>query len=85
MSIKKKKKRTEYLSYIEDTVKHRPKLIKLAQEASRKAIKEAKAHDVAITYFDGKSIIREQPDGSKEVIDRVEEPHTPYVSKHASS
>ncbi|GEM_PF-1971472 len=80
-----KKKKTDYLTYIEDTPKHRPRLIKLAEAASRKAIKEAKANDVAITYFDGESIICEQPDGSKEVIDKVGESHTPYVSKHASS
>jgi len=85
MSEKKRKKRTEYLSYIEDTPKHHHKLEKLAQEASRKAIEEAKANNIAITYFDGESIICEQPDGSKEVVGKVEEPHTPYVSKNASS
>ncbi len=42
-----------------------------AVKASERAIKEAKAHGVSITYLSGSDIIEEAPDGSKVVIDTI--------------
>lgn len=43
-------------------------LTRLAQEASRKAIKEAFQAGVAIHYIAEGKIVREYPDGKKEII-----------------
>ena len=69
-----KKKKTDYLSYIEETKKHYGKLEKLASDATKKAIQDAKAKDLYITYQEGKKVVREYSDGRKEVIGEVEEP-----------
>lgn len=72
--MSQRKKKTDYLSYIEDTKKHYPKLEKIASDATRKAICAAKAQDLFITYQEGKQIVREHRDGTREVIGQVAEP-----------
>ncbi|MCF8462161.1 MAG: hypothetical protein K9G46_15675 [Flavobacteriales bacterium] len=72
-----KKKRTDYLTYIEETPIHWDKLDKLAKVASREAVKESKSQNVAITYLENEKIIREYPNGRKEVIGEVAEPEMP--------
>ena len=46
-------------------------LSKMAAQASRRAIKEAKGHKISITYLSGTNIIRESFDGKKEIIKEI--------------
>ena len=69
-----RKKRTEYLSYIEETRKHLTTLQKVASQATRKAIRLAKSKNLFITYQEGNNIIREYKNGGKEVIGIITEP-----------
>jgi len=46
-------------------------LSKMAARASRRAIKEAKDHEISITYLEGNNIIRESFDGKKEIIKEI--------------
>jgi len=71
MSKAAKKKRTEYLSYIEETEKHTPKLIQVARKATRNAVKESRSLGVPITYLEGNSVIREESGGTKKVIEII--------------
>ena len=72
--MSQRKKKTDYLSYIEDTKKHYPKLEKIASDATRRAIGAAKAQDLFITYQEGEQIVREHRDGTREVIGQVTKP-----------
>ena len=58
------KKKTSYFSYLEDTKKHHIKIAKIAAKGVKKAIINAKNHNLDITYLKGKNIIVESPDGS---------------------
>ena len=69
-----RKKRTAYLSYIEETRKHLTALQKVAAEATRKAIRLAKSKNLFITYKDGDKIVREYKNGDKEIIGVITEP-----------
>jgi hypothetical protein len=70
----KAKSKTEYLSYIEETPKHRGKLVKAAKAATSKAIREAKSRELDITYTENGNIIREDASGNKEVIGKIDKP-----------
>lgn len=62
------KKKTAYLSYIEDTKKHYSKIEDMAVCAVKNAIKEAKDKKLDITYFDGENIIKESFSGETIII-----------------
>ncbi len=64
-------KRAKYLSYIEDTPKHHGKLDAIAKKATKAAVEEAHAQDLAVTYLKGESIVQEHADGSIKQIGRV--------------
>jgi hypothetical protein len=66
-----KKKKTNYLSYIEDTQKHRPKLERMAKNAANNAIKAARGKNIAITFTEGTAIITETADGKRTIIGNV--------------
>lgn len=70
----KAKSRTNYLTYIEETPKHRGKLVKAAQVATSKAIREAKSKNLSITYAEGENIIREDAEGNRNIIGSIEQP-----------
>lgn len=57
------KKRTEYLSYIEETKKHHQKLNNVARVAAKEAIQKARNKSVPITYLIGEEIIKESSEG----------------------
>ena len=65
------KKKSDYLTYIEETRKHHKKLKKTAADATRKARKIAFSHNNYITYLENNQIIKEYPDGRKRVIKRI--------------
>jgi hypothetical protein len=58
------KRKIEYLSYLEDTKKHHGVIEKVAREAVKKAIANAKEKSVDITYLKGEKIVKESPDGT---------------------
>ncbi len=64
-------KRAKYLSYIEDTPKHRGKLADIARKATKAAVKEAHAKGLVVTYLKGEDIIQKSPDGTIKRIGRV--------------
>jgi len=66
--------KVKYLSYIEDSLKHKNLLVKTAKTATLAAIKFAKKNNLYVTYQEGNKIIKEFVDGSKEVIGIVENP-----------
>ena len=68
------KKRTAYLSYIEETRKHYTILQKVASKATAKAIRLAKSKNLFITYQLGNSIVREYKNGDKVIIGVITEP-----------
>lgn len=70
--MKRKKKKTEYLTYIEDTTKHHPRLVRVAQKATKLAIEEALENDIPIMYIRDGQIVREYPDGTIEIVGEVE-------------
>lgn len=61
------RKRIEYLSYIEETKKHHPKLNNVARVAAKEAIQKARNQSIPITYLAGEEIIKESAEG-REVI-----------------
>jgi hypothetical protein len=60
--------RTNKLSYIEETPKHRMKLRNVARASVRKKIQSAQAKGLFITYTRGSQIVREYPNGEILVI-----------------
>ena len=79
--MKNKKKNEEYLSYIEETKKHRKKLKDIVARATRSAGKKAISNNNFITYLDGTRIVREYPDGRKVVIKKITEDMQTKVDK----
>ncbi len=67
-----KKKKTDYLSYIEDTKKHHGKIEALAISGVNKAIKIAKDNNFDITYLKGENIVKESSSGKITIIDTVQ-------------
>ncbi len=47
-------------------------LIKSAREASRRAVRRARQANGAITYVQGKNIVKEYADGHEEVIETLD-------------
>ncbi len=47
------------------------KIAAMALSGSRKAVRNAKAHNVPITYLSGSDVITESPDGTKVVIEKI--------------
>ena len=66
------KKKTEYLTYIEDTRKQHDKIQDVATKASKKALRKARKEAVSVTYLVGEEIIKEEPTGEKEVVGTYE-------------
>ncbi|MEQ8927242.1 MAG: hypothetical protein RLO81_15585 [Fulvivirga sp.] len=66
------KKRTRYLSYIEETPKHYSKLHKVAKNGVKKSLARAKKSGLYITYLKDGIIVREYPDGQITEVGRVE-------------
>ena len=64
-----RKRKTEYLSYLEDTKKYHIKIADIAILASNKAVENAKSHGLDITYLKGEAIVKESPYGNITVID----------------
>lgn len=62
-------KKTKYLSYIEDTVKHHKKIAEVAKLATRKAFSDAKNNSIEITYLKGNSIVSESSLGEITIVD----------------
>jgi hypothetical protein len=62
--LKMAKKKTSYFSYLEDTKKHHGKIARLAATGVKKAVDDAKSHNLNITYLKGKDIIVESPTGN---------------------
>lgn len=61
-----------YLSYIEETPKHYPLLKKVVAKGVRESVAASKDQGLYITYREGDRILREYPDGKKEVIGNLE-------------
>jgi|GEM_PF-2825977 len=66
-----RKPRTKYLSYIEETFKHKSVLMALFAKATKQAIEEAKKNDLAVTYAEGINIIEESPSGEKSIVGSI--------------
>lgn len=64
-------KKTKYLSYIEETRKHLPKLIKIVGEATSSAIEESLEDDVPVVYIEDGVIKKKYPDGRIEDIGAI--------------
>lgn len=71
---KVRKKKSEYLSYIEETSKHIGKLKKVAAKATRDAVTLTQSRDLPITYKKGNIIVREYSNGRKETIGVIQQP-----------
>lgn len=71
--MKKRKSKTEYLSYIEETPKHSPIIGKAASTATNNARRRALNNGLYVTYLDGNKIVREYPDGRKETMKTIQE------------
>lgn len=69
------KKKTEYLSYLEDTKKYYSKIEGIASIAVKKAIENAKDKKLDITYLKGEDIIKESPSGKTTII------HTQHIER----
>jgi hypothetical protein len=72
--MKKRKKKSQYLSYIEETRKHHTILNSVASSATRDAVSTARAQSLTITYREGVSIVREDISGRKVIVGKIEEP-----------
>jgi len=66
-----RKSRTNYLSYIEETPKQLHKLQEVAKAAARAAIRRAKGRQLAVTYLEDGWIVREEHDGTRTRIKKV--------------
>ncbi len=66
------KPRKTYLSYIEETPKHYSILKRVAADGVRRSVANSKEKGLYITYREGDAIVREYPDGRKEVIENLE-------------
>ena len=71
--MKRRKKKSEYLSYIEETEKHYNILDEVAKKATQAAFKLTKSKNLPVTYIVDNQIIREH-NGIKEVIEIVKNP-----------
>jgi hypothetical protein len=65
-------KNVKYLSYIEDSIKHKSLLAQTAIDAIKLAIDAAKSNNLNITYLEGNKIIKESADGRIEVIGSIQ-------------
>lgn len=65
------KKKTEYLSYLEDTKKYYSKI----EGIDSIAVKNAKDKKLDITYLKGEDIIKESPSGKTTII------HTQHIER----
>ena len=71
MGIKKRK--TQYLSYIEETPKQIGKIQNAASSATIKARKKALKNGNYVTYLKGKKILKEYPDGRIETVKVIQD------------
>lgn len=67
-----KQVKTKYLSYIEETPKHYSELRDLAKIAASKAITNAKAHNLPVTFVKDGWIVREDPKGHQIKVSKIE-------------
>jgi len=72
-----RKKKSEYLSYIEETPKQIGRIRDVASRATSEARKRALKRGNYVTYLEGKKIIREYPDGKKVTLKIVQESGIP--------
>lgn len=64
--------KTKYLSYIEETPKRYGELSDLAKVAALKAIRNAKAHNLSITFVQDGWIVKEDPTGNRVKVSMIE-------------
>ena len=67
-----KQVKTKYLSYIEENPKHYSELRDLAKIATSKAITNAKAHNLSVTFVKDGWIVREDPKGNQIKVSKSE-------------
>ncbi len=66
-----KASKTKYLTYIEDTPKYHYLINDIAKKSGKKAISTSKSNDIAVTFLEGSSIVRENSNGTTRVIKEV--------------
>lgn len=71
---KNRKKKSEYLSYIEETRKHYGTLDSVAARATKRAAFITKSQNLPLTYKKGDVVIREYSNGQKEIIGNIDNP-----------
>jgi hypothetical protein len=70
-----KTRKTKYLTYIEDTPKYHYLIKDMAKKSGENAIIKSRSKDVAVTFLEGSSIVRESSNGTIEVIKEVGTTH----------
>jgi hypothetical protein len=67
-----KQEKIKYLSYIEETPKHFGELSELARTAALRAVRNAKSHNLPVTFAHDGWIVREDPTGNRVKVSRIE-------------
>lgn len=65
-------KKTNQLSYIEETPKHHPRLVNVIAKGVRTRIQSSKDAGLYITYSRGSEIVREYPNGEIRIIGHID-------------
>ena len=66
--MKRRKSKTEYLSYIEETKKHLGVIEEVAKESSLDAIDDSLNNGVPVTYMEGETIVQVQKSGEQKKL-----------------
>lgn len=66
-----KTSKTKYLTYIEDTPKYHYLINDIAKKSGKEAITASKSNDIAVTFLEGSSIVKENSNGTTRVIKEV--------------
>ncbi|MEP6795466.1 MAG: hypothetical protein ABJB16_14145 [Saprospiraceae bacterium] len=66
-----KKRKIDYITYIEDTKKHHKLIGLAAKEGTQKAVRKSRQSEVSITYVDGVNIIKEFPSGRMRILGTI--------------
>ncbi len=64
-------KKTKYLTYIEDTRKHHPKINDAAKKSVEKAISNSQEKQIPVTYLEGVEIVKVASSGQKVTIGEI--------------
>ena len=67
-----KTSKIKYLTYIEDTPKYHYLINDIAKKSGKEAVTTSKSNDIAVTFLEGSSIVKENSNGTTRVIEEVE-------------